>query len=117
MLVLSRKESESILIGDNVRITVITASDGRARIGIEAPRHVHILRQELSADAYPRSVASCQERGTTNAQPMLSQLAARQESASQQRSQAAQPTGASPAIPLDSPQLDTAPLAAFIAAQ
>lgn len=56
MLVLSRKESESILVGDNIRITVIAAADGRARIGIDAPRHVHILRQELSPDHYPRDV-------------------------------------------------------------
>lgn len=52
MLVLSRKESESILIGDNIRITIIAAADGRARLGIDAPRHVHILREELSRDAY-----------------------------------------------------------------
>ncbi len=60
MLVLSRKESESILVGDNIRITVITASDGRARIGIDAPRDVYILRQELSRDSYRQATA--QER-------------------------------------------------------
>ena len=47
-LLLRRKKNESILIGDNIRLTVIeTAADG-VRIAIDAPKHISILREELS---------------------------------------------------------------------
>ena len=48
MLILRRKKNESILIGDNIRLTVIeTAADG-VRIAIDAPKHISILREELA---------------------------------------------------------------------
>ena len=48
MMILRRKKKESILIGDNIRLTVIeTAADG-VRIAIDAPKHISILREELS---------------------------------------------------------------------
>ena len=48
MLILRRKKNERILIGDNIRLTVIeTAADG-VRIAIDAPKHISILREELS---------------------------------------------------------------------
>lgn len=47
MLVLSRKCSERIHIGDDIVLTVIRTGKGRVRLGIEAPRNVRILRDEL----------------------------------------------------------------------
>lgn len=47
MLVLSRKLGESIMIGDNIRVTVVDIDRGKVRLGIEAPRDVPIYRQEL----------------------------------------------------------------------
>lgn len=49
MLVLSRKEGESIMIGGDIVITVTKIKDHErvVRIGIEAPDHVRILRKEL----------------------------------------------------------------------
>ena len=47
MLVLSRKKSESIRIGDEIRIKLIDVRGKTVRIGIEAPDHVSILRAEL----------------------------------------------------------------------
>lgn len=50
MLVLSRHPSEAILIGDDIRITVIGPNrHGGVSIGIEAPRDLTILREELVA--------------------------------------------------------------------
>ena len=46
MLVLSRDCGESFTIGDNIKITVIRAANGRARIGIEAPGQLPILRTD-----------------------------------------------------------------------
>ena len=47
MLVLTRKSQESIKIGDNVLITVLKVDLGQVKIGIEAPKHVPIVRTEL----------------------------------------------------------------------
>lgn len=47
MLVLTRKAGEGILIGDNVRVKVLEAQDGKIRIGIEAPEDYRIYRQEV----------------------------------------------------------------------
>lgn len=50
MLVLSRKINERIRIGPNIVITVVQIAAGKVRIGIDAPRDVAILRDELDAD-------------------------------------------------------------------
>jgi carbon storage regulator len=48
MLVLSRKVGERVLIGDSIWVTVVRLDGDRVRLGIEAPRHVAVLRQELA---------------------------------------------------------------------
>jgi carbon storage regulator len=50
MLILSRKSNESIIIGDNIRITVASIRGRYVRIGIEAPGNVTIFREELCTD-------------------------------------------------------------------
>ena len=47
MLVLRRKISEGIIIGDNVKIRILDIEHGDVKIGIEAPKEVRILREEL----------------------------------------------------------------------
>ena len=47
MLVLSRHNREEIVIGDDIRITVLNVLKGRVRLGFVAPRDVHIVRGEL----------------------------------------------------------------------
>ena len=47
MLVLSRKAGERILIGDDVAITVVRIGPNSVRIGIEAPKEMNIVREEL----------------------------------------------------------------------
>ncbi len=47
MLVLSRKKDEVILVGNNIRIVIVDVAGGKARIGIQAPADVAILREEL----------------------------------------------------------------------
>jgi carbon storage regulator len=50
MLIVSRKKSESILIGDDIEVIVTEVGAERVKIGIKAPKGVPILRKEL-ADA------------------------------------------------------------------
>lgn len=47
MLVLSRKESEKIMLGDSIVLTIVRVSGDRVRLGIEAPSDMLILRKEL----------------------------------------------------------------------
>jgi len=48
MLVLSRKEKQSFLIGDDIEITLLEISGDKAKIAINAPKEVQILRKELA---------------------------------------------------------------------
>jgi carbon storage regulator len=47
MLVLSRKQNERIRVGDSVVVTVVRVSGDKVRIGIQAPPHIRVLRDEL----------------------------------------------------------------------
>lgn len=47
MLVLQRMPHQSIVIGGNVRITVMRVKDNKVRLGIEAPREIEVMREEL----------------------------------------------------------------------
>ncbi len=47
MLILARKVGEKIMIGDEITITVVEINRGAVRLGIDAPRDVPVLRQEL----------------------------------------------------------------------
>lgn len=47
MLVLSRKTGERILIGDQVAVTIVRIGPNNVRLGIEAPRDLNIVREEL----------------------------------------------------------------------
>ena len=49
MLVLSRKEGEKLVIGDNITIVVSRVAGNRVTLGIEAPSDVRIIRGELKA--------------------------------------------------------------------
>jgi len=47
MLVLTRKKGQSIVIGDNIEITVLEIQGDQVRIGIEGPRSIAIHRKEV----------------------------------------------------------------------
>ena len=50
MLVLSRRESERIKLGDSIVVTVVRVTGDRVRLGIEAPSDVLVLRSELEGE-------------------------------------------------------------------
>lgn len=47
MLILTRMSGESIVIGDSVRIKILSIKGNRAKVAIEAPDQVRILREEV----------------------------------------------------------------------
>lgn len=50
MLVLSRKVGESIIIGNEVMVTVVEFRGDQVRLGVDAPRSVQVYREELYAE-------------------------------------------------------------------
>ena len=50
MLVLSRKVGQRILIGDDISVTIVRIAQGGVRIGIEAPRELPVVREELKKE-------------------------------------------------------------------
>jgi len=49
MLILTRRISESVIIGDDVKITVLGIKGGQVRLGIDAPKSVSVHREEIYA--------------------------------------------------------------------
>ena len=47
MLILRRKKNESILIGDNIRVTITECASNGVRLAIEAPKQISVIREEL----------------------------------------------------------------------
>lgn len=47
MLILTRKAGESLLIGDDVEITVLSVRGGQVKIGVKAPKNVSVHREEI----------------------------------------------------------------------
>jgi carbon storage regulator len=62
MLVLSRHRDESIIIGDNIVVTVVDVRGDKVRLGIEAPQEVPVHRREVY-EAIKREQGA-RERGT-----------------------------------------------------
>jgi carbon storage regulator len=68
MLVLSRKKGESIIIQDHIEVTVLGVEGDIVKLGITAPKHVDIFRQEI--------YASIQEANRESAAPLTQNIEA-----------------------------------------
>jgi carbon storage regulator len=71
VLVLTRKPEQSLRLGDNITVTVLAIEGDRVKLGIEAPRAVSVLRQELFIQIQAANVAAA-----SAGQPTLSDVAA-----------------------------------------
>jgi len=47
MLVISRKAGESIVISDNIKITIVSLGNDKVTVGIDAPKDIKVIREEL----------------------------------------------------------------------
>jgi len=47
MLILTRRISESVIIGDDIKITVLGVKGGQVRLGIDAPKSISVHREEI----------------------------------------------------------------------
>ena len=66
MLVLARKTDESILIGDNIHVKVISIEKGVVKLGIDAPNNVTIIRDELARDVADMNIEASKHAQTEN---------------------------------------------------
>lgn len=73
MLILTRKENESLRLGDDITITVVSVKGGTVRIGIDAPRDLAVHREEVyekiserEAEAENSSETSPDSHGSSN---------------------------------------------------
>ena len=74
MLVLARKIDESIVIGDNITVKVISIEKGIVKLGIEAPSDISIIRNELLEDVKDANIASSKESVGAESLNILSKL-------------------------------------------
>ena len=73
MLVLHRKKGESLIINDNIRITILDISGEKVKIAVEAPKEIPILRSELvnAAEANKEAVGSERKISATDIRNVL----------------------------------------------
>lgn len=61
MLVLARKLDESIVLGDDITVKIISIEKGVVKLGIDAPKNVSIVRSELLEDVKDANIAASKE--------------------------------------------------------
>ena len=66
MLVLARKTDESIVIGDNIVVKIISVENGVVKLGIDAPKEVSIIRNELIEEVKESNKAASLEEVNEN---------------------------------------------------
>ncbi len=69
MLVLSRQRDESIIIGDDIVITIVDIRGDKVRLGIDAPKEIPVHRQEVY-DAIKRESMKAAEESQNNTPPV-----------------------------------------------
>jgi carbon storage regulator len=62
MLVLTRKTNQSIMIGDEIEVSILSVSGDKVRLGIDAPRDIAVFRKEV--------YEAIDERGAGNPEPV-----------------------------------------------
>lgn len=64
MLVLTRKTDESIIIGDNIAVTVVAVEGDQVRLGVTAPKNIAVHRQEVYEQIKKENLEAAQSSST-----------------------------------------------------
>ncbi len=67
MLILTRKRNESIIINDDIEITILESDDGKVKLGINAPKSVKVHRKEVFDQIIAENKAASSAKVTTEA--------------------------------------------------
>ncbi|HEY4451369.1 MAG TPA: carbon storage regulator CsrA [Solirubrobacteraceae bacterium] len=65
MLVLTRKSNQSIMIGDEIEVSVLSVMGEKVRIGIQAPQKVPVFRKEIYLEIHGEAAAAVDGDGDT----------------------------------------------------
>ena len=71
MLALARKVNESIVINDNVEVTILEIKGDQIKIGIDAPKSVPVYRKEIYSQIQNSNVEAAQTKGPTALSELL----------------------------------------------
>jgi carbon storage regulator len=75
MLVLTRKPNQSIMIGDDVEVSVLSVAGEKVRIGIHAPQNIPVFRTEIYVELdQPKDGADSEKRSRAEVDQALEQL-------------------------------------------
>lgn len=74
MLVLTRKSNQSIMIGDDIEVTVLAIMGEKVRIGIQAPREVPVFRKEVYLEIQQENLAAGEEGAREEVDAALREL-------------------------------------------
>jgi carbon storage regulator len=76
MLVLTRKSNQSIMIGDDIEVSVLSIMGEKVRIGIQAPRDIPVFRKEVYLEIQEERAETAATSGGTTTTPSGSGLRA-----------------------------------------
>jgi carbon storage regulator len=62
MLVFTRKKDESLIIGTDIEVTILSIGSGNVKVGIEAPRHISVHRREVYEAIRRENLAAAQSQ-------------------------------------------------------
>lgn len=62
MLVFTRKKGESLIIGNEIEVTILSVGSASAKVGISAPRHISVHRKEVYEAIRNENVAAAQSQ-------------------------------------------------------
>ena len=62
MLVLARKRDQSIVIGDDVEVTIVDVHGDQVKLGITAPRHIPVHRKEIYEEIQRENIRAAQSK-------------------------------------------------------
>jgi carbon storage regulator len=62
MLVFTRKKGESLVIGNEIEVTILTVGTGNVKVGITAPRHISVHRHEVFEAIKKENLAASQSQ-------------------------------------------------------
>lgn len=70
MLILTRRAGESIVIGDDIVVTIVEAGRDAVRVGVDAPRHISVHRHEVYAEIARENEAARAAGGAPERRPV-----------------------------------------------